>query len=204
MPGRHTIPPRSSGERHGYVLLYVLVLIAMVAVVGAVVAPAVASSSDREVASRTYKQLADLDSGIVRFGTLVKRVGTVYPGSIHELTNALTTSDEVSCWNNRMNPNAINLWNLNGAFSSQYITTSGVYTPIGTVNDSIEHTSGSAPMYLRIPAVDTAMLTAMDGRVDGGDGGSAGTILFTIATSPTADLRYRVGFAPSFTLKNQC
>lgn len=204
MAGHPIHEPYRARARSGYVLLYVLVLVAMVAVVGAVVVPAVASSSDRETATRTYTQLADLDSGIVTFGTLVKRVGTVYPGSIHELTNALTTSDEVSCWNNRMNPNAINLWNLNGAFSWQYITTSGVYTPIGTVNDSIEHASGAAPMYLRIPAVDTAMLTAMDGLVDGGDGGAAGTILYTTTTSPTADLRYRVGFAPSFTLKNQC
>jgi hypothetical protein len=185
-------------------LVYIVIAVAVVALLGAVLVPVVASVVDRQVAARTYKQLADLDSGIVKFGTVIKRVGTVYPGAIHQLTNALTTSDRVSCQNNAMNPNAINLWNLNGAFSSQYITTAGVHTPIGTVNDLIEHSAANAPMYLRIPAVDTAMLTRMDGLVDRGDGGAAGTILYTITTSSTADLRYRVGFAPAFTLLNQC
>jgi hypothetical protein len=59
-------------------------------------------------------------------------------------------------------------------------------------------------MYLRIPAVDTGMLTRMDGLVDGGDGGGAGTILYTTSTSSTADLVYRVGFAPNYTLTGHC
>jgi type II secretory pathway pseudopilin PulG len=181
-----------------------IVAVATVAVLGAAVLPEVASSADRELAVRTYAQLADLDSGIMTFGTLVKRVGTVYPGAIHQLTNPLTTSDKVSCQNNTMNSNAIKLWNQDGAFSTQYITSAGLYTPIGTVNDLIEHASGSAPMYLRIPAVDTGMLTRMDGLVDGGDGGGAGTILYTTSTASTADLVYRVGFAPNYTLTGHC
>jgi hypothetical protein len=190
--------------RLGYALVYVVVAVALVALLSVVLAPAAAGVADRAEAAKTYAQLGNLDSGIVKFGTLIKRVGTVYPGAIHQLSNALTTSDSVSCQNNVMNTNAIGLWNTNGAFSTQYITSAGLHTPIGTVNDQIEHASASAPMYLRIPDVDTATLTRMDGLVDGGDGGAAGTILYTITSSPTADLQYRVGFAPSFTLKSQC
>ena len=190
--------------RPGYVLVYVVIAIAAVAVLGAVIAPVIASISDRNTASKTYAQLAELDSGIVTFGTLIKRVGTVYPGAIHQLSNVLVLTDEVSCQNNTMNANAVTLWNTNGPFSGQYITTAGLYTPIGKVNDLIEHSATNSPMYLRIPAVDTAMLTKMDAVVDGGDGGAAGTILYTITTAATADLRYRVGFAPNFTLLNQC
>jgi type II secretory pathway pseudopilin PulG len=191
-------------RRNGYVLVYIVIAIAVVAVVAVTLAPDAQGVADRALAAKTYAQLAELDTGIVKFGTVIKRVATVYPGAIHQLSNVLTTSDEVSCQNNAMTATSIANWNTNGGFSHQYITKSGLHTPIGTINDVIEHSASNAAMYLRIPAMDTALIDRMDALVDGGNGGAAGKILFTLTTSPTADLLYRVGFPPNYTLLNQC
>jgi len=181
-------------------MIYVIIALAIVAAAAAAIIPAAASVADREIASRTYAQLANLDTGIVRMQTAL---GSLYPGKIHQLTNQITTSDANAC-GNRFAGAAVTAWTNNSVFSHQYITTAGLHTPIGTINDAIEHAARGAPMYLRIPGVDTAMVNRMDARVDRSDGGAAGTILFTITTSPTADLLYRVGFAPAFTLTNNC
>jgi hypothetical protein len=181
-------------------MVYVIIALAVVIAVAAAIIPEAATVADREVASRTYAQLADLDTGIVNLETAVT---TQYPATLHQLTTQITTADTNTCGATYKSA-GVTAWTNNSVFSHQYITTGGVYTPIGTINDAIEHAFKGAPMYLRIPAVDTAMLSRMDALVDGSDGGAAGTILFTIAASPTADLVYRVGFAPSFTLANVC
>ncbi|MEO6878939.1 MAG: hypothetical protein ABI205_10685, partial [Gemmatimonadaceae bacterium] len=69
--------------RPGYVLIYVVLLIALVAALGAAVAPRVVGIEDEAKVATTYRMLVEIDSGIVKFGTVVKRVGTVYPGAIH-------------------------------------------------------------------------------------------------------------------------
>src|SRR5665213_435763 len=174
MPG-HPIPSRSRLRlRPGYVLVYIVVLVAMIAVFGAVVAPAVASVADEVRVEKTYAMLADVDSGIVAFGTVVRRVGTVYPGAVHQLSTVVTTSDEVSCQNNRMNATSITTWNTGGPFMSMLAGADGLYTPIGTLNDEIEHTATNAHMYIRIPDVDTALVRRMDALVDNSDGNAAG------------------------------
>lgn len=201
----HPSPRRDrSGQRPGYVLVYIVVLVAMIAVFGAVVAPALASATDELKVAKTYAMLAQVDSGIVQFGTIVKRVGTVYPGAVHQLSTLVTTSDEVSCQNNRMNSNSITTWNTAGPFIPMVASAEGLYTPIGTLNDEIEHAATNSAMYIRIPAVDTALVTRMDALVDGSDGRAAGTIQYAAPSAATVDLVYRVGFAPAFTLKNQC
>jgi hypothetical protein len=186
------------------VLVYVIMLVAMVAVLGAVIAPSVASAADETRVEKTYAILADIDSGIVQFGTVIKRVGTVYPGAVHQLSTLVATTDEVSCQNNKMNSNSITAWKTAGPFTTSYATSDGLYTPIGTLNDEIEHASTTAHMFIRIPNVESDLVTRMDALVDGSDGGTAGTILYTTSAANTWDLLYRVGFAPSFTLKSQC
>jgi type II secretory pathway pseudopilin PulG len=195
---------RSRRQRSGYILVYVLILIAMVAVFGATVAPTMAGVADQAKVTKTYAMLAEIDTGIVTFGTVVKRVGTVYPGAVHQLSTLMTTSDQVSCQNNSMNTNAINTWATKGPYISMYVPDDGLYTPLGVLDDSIEHPTAGGAMYIRIQNVDAAMAARLDGLVDNGDLGAAGTILYGTPTDGTVDLRYRVGYAPSFTLKNQC
>jgi len=187
-------------RRSGYAMIYIIIVLAAVAVAALAIVPKAAMVADRQVASRTYVQLAELDSGIVNMQAALK---ALYPGAIHQLTNQITINDTNAC-GNKFAGAAVTAWTNNSVFSHQYATTAGLYTPIGTINDAIEHASKTSPMYLRIPAVDTAMLARMDAVVDGSDGGAAGTILFTITTSPTADLLYRVGFAPTYSLTNNC
>lgn len=177
----------------------------MLAAFGAMVVPAVASSADETKVEKTRAILAQVDSGIVDFGTIVKRVGTVYPGALHQLSTLVTTSDLVSCQNNRMNATSITTWNSAGPYAPMLLPAEGLFTPLGVINDSIEHPASGSAMYVRIPNADADLVDRMDALVDAGDGGSAGTILFgTPSASGTVDLRYRIGFAPSFTLKNQC
>jgi hypothetical protein len=197
-------PPTRHAARHGYALLWALVMMAVVSTVFAMVAPDVAGVNDRDRVLDTYATLAAIDSGVVRFGTVVKRVGTVYPGDVHQLSALVTTADQVSCQNNSMNPNSITTWTANGPFIAFLAPPNGRFTPLGVINDSIEHTAANQPMYLRMPAVPSDLVTLMDQVVDDGDGGAAGTILFGTPAAGVVDLRYRIGFAPSFTLLGKC
>jgi hypothetical protein len=191
-------------SRSGYAMLWAIVLIAVVTTLFAVVAPQVAGVADRDRVLDTYAKLAAIDTGVMTFGTVVKRVGTVYPGHVHQLSDLVTTSDQVSCHNNTMNANSITTWTAGGPFIHFYAPSNGVFTPLGAINDSIEHPAANQPMYLRIPAVQSDLVTMMDQIVDNGDGGVAGTIRFGTPAGDVVDLVYRIGFAPTFTLKNQC
>lgn len=205
MPDRAAAVRRMRSIRPGYMLIYVVIGVAAIAVIAAAVAPIIAQNEDAKRVSATYATLSKIDSGIVRFGTLVKRVGTVYPGAIHQLDTLVTTSDTVSCGGNTMNATSISTWTTNGPFIGFYAPKTGLYTPLGRINDGIEHSGTNQPMYVRIPLVDATLVTMLDGLVDNSDGGAAGTILFgTPNASGQVDVRYRVGFAPSFTLINQC
>jgi hypothetical protein len=104
-----------------------------------------------------------------------------------------------------MNANAATTWSTNGPFIGFYAPATGIYTPLGRINDGIEHSATNQPMYIRIPLADATLVTKLDGLVDNNDGGAAGTILFgTPNAAGLVDVLYRVGFAPAFTLISQC
>ncbi len=195
-------------QRSGYVLVYLIVLIALVATLGAMMAPALASASDEAKVVDTYALLAEIDTGIVTFGATVKTTNaagsTVYPGGIHQLATEVTTSDQVSCQNAQMTAKAAATWAAAGPFVPMIIESTGLYTPMGVVNDMVEHPAKKDSMFIRIPNADTALVNRMDNLVDDGDGGSSGTIQYGAPAGDVVDMLYQIGYAPNFTLKAKC
>src|SRR5665213_4096201 len=128
----------------------------------------------------------------------------VYPGAIHQLANAITTSDLVSCQDANMTTASISNWDASGPFVSIFIGMAGLHTPMGTVNDSIEHNSKKDSIFVGIPNADTALVTRMDDFVDGGDGGATGTIQYGSPSAGVVDMLYQVGLQAKFIRKAHC
>ncbi|MDB4875151.1 MAG: hypothetical protein JWM41_1597 [Gemmatimonadetes bacterium] len=194
-----------SPHRRGYGLVWAVVVIAIVATIAAAAAPVIGSVVDQQRVSDTYATLRSVDSAIVKFGASVQRVGVVYPLKIHSLSKLVLQTERISCGTNTYNPNSQTTWTANGPFGTFYADTS-LATPLGTLDDSIEHATATSPIFIRIKAVDTALVNRMDRLVDAGDGGAAGTIRYVLpaAGTETMDLVYRVGFAPNYTLTAVC
>jgi hypothetical protein len=200
----------STHRRSGSALLWAILLIAIIATVSAVTAPALLYGNDRQRVMDTYEMLEQVDSGIIAFEVVVKTgaAGTtvVFPGYLHQLSTNVLVGELNSCGTGAtMSNQARTVWSTRGPFITYYAPSSGLNTPMGVLNDRVEHASSGAAMYIRIPAAEAALVTIMDQLVDGGDGGAAGKILFGAASNTgTVDLRYRIGAPPAFTLQNKC
>jgi hypothetical protein len=87
-------------------------------------------------------------------------------------------------------------WNSFGPFVTFNITpTVGVHTALGTISDTLVRSPNSAnPGFLMLRMnVDSTDATKLDRYVDGGDGGSAGTVRYGFVTALGQDtLRYLV------------
>ena len=90
-------------------------------------------------------------------------------------------------------------WASNGPFVNFFIPAGGLKTPLGMVSDSMLRSPATAlvgTLAIRMLAVDTADTNMLDLVIDGGDGGGAGTLRFTVSgVTHLADIQYLVPIA---------
>jgi hypothetical protein len=177
--------------RRGYILIYVIILIAAAAAFSAVIAPTVASTSDKARIASTAKTLQLLEAGVDSFTTHV----TVFPGTLSELTTPITTANKNSCQTAMVAANVTG-WTTWGPFLwTMFADPGGIYTPIGRIKNTVPtRTLGKNDMYIDIAAIDTADASALDRYIDGSTGtlGDTITIIPTTPTHDTATVRFRV------------
>jgi prepilin-type N-terminal cleavage/methylation domain-containing protein len=194
----------------GFTLIEVAVAAALVAMLAAVTAPYLVSFLDHQRAQTTADKLSDLAKGIAAFTAVVKEgtPGTTlntYPGLLWQLDSTITatsTSPHTSCGSaanttDEFNATAVTAWTSNGPFVTFYIPTSGLVTPLGLVEDSLARsntTPAAGTLAIRMTAIDSADAVMLDGVVDGGDGGTTGTLRYVIGstTAHMADVQYLV------------
>ncbi|MGH7620539.1 MAG: type II secretion system protein [Gemmatimonadaceae bacterium] len=178
---------RPIGQASGFVLPWIILTLAIIAVLAATVAPTLASYSDRTRAVNAAAQLKLVANGFVAYEQALRN----YPGRVSALTIAITTSDKNSCGRNVGRPDANN-WPDNAPYAPFYTGANGMWTDIGRVRDSVPLRNPPArrqPIYVELPGVsgeDAAMLHLVV------DNGTGDTVTFAAPVNDTTTVRYRV------------
>ncbi len=159
-------------RRKGFALLAVIMLVAIMAILAAVIAPSTVRVLNDERVDKAATSFERLDSAVVRF----KRTIMVYPGRLNHLAIPITTSDKNSCGNN------YTLGQVNSWAGSVIDTVGGVYIArpvppgglplaggLGYVRDSVSRKPAGATGVLEL-----VIITATEGdaillndRIDG-------------------------------------
>jgi type II secretory pathway pseudopilin PulG len=192
----------------GFTLVEVAVAAMLIALLAAVTSPYLVSYMDHQRAQTTADQLADLAKGIGAFNAVVKEGNAAstlntYPGSLWQLDSIIVAANVVShnscgSTNNatfQFNATAVTAWTNNGPFVSYYIPRTGLVTPLGTVEDSLvrsNHAAAVGTLALQMIGVDDDDAVMLDLIVDGGDGGTLGTLRYTAAVSGLRTVSYIV------------
>ena len=188
-------------RQRGFALIWAIVMVAILAAIAAATLPVLGSIADQQRVTATLATLNSLDTGIIRFGLVVKRVGGVYPSALHMLTTAITLTDQVSCRNNTMNANAIGLWPTAAPYVTFLAPPTGVNTPMGTIDDAIPTRVQAGALLLDMPNADFNLVQMLDLLVDGTTVNQAttGRILWgAVSPTGTVTMEYRVGLQAGF------
>jgi prepilin-type N-terminal cleavage/methylation domain-containing protein len=181
-------------NRLGFTLAEVAVSAALIAVLAAVTAPSLVSYLDNQSAKTTATTLSQLATGIASFRTSVG----VYPHSVSQLTNGITTAQTNSC-NVVFTAAQVTSWNTNGPFATFMVPSTGLNTGIGQITDvMLRNPTGptgtlNGTLAIRFAAIDSADAAELDLVVDGATTATptTGVVQYTI-TNHLADLSYFV------------
>lgn len=189
---------RHPSDCRGFALPWVVLTVAILAVLAAVAAPDLATIHDRARIASTATRLRGIAAGVTSFGTKV----VAYPGRVSQLSTAITTSDRNTCHAAMSSTNVTN-WQTNGPFFSLLATTAGLWTEIGRVNDSIPvRTSpgGTQAIVVDIPGVRAADAALLDAYIDGATGD---TVTYNAPVNDTTTVHYRL-LSSSAVRSNTC
>jgi type II secretory pathway pseudopilin PulG len=183
----------ASPRRAGFVLVWILLTVALLAILAAVVAPAVATTVDRKRAIATAATLQQITAGIVAFELVVHKSGSSsthdYPGDVSQLSIVVRPNlDNDSC-GNAMTAHDSTDWIAEGPFVPMYIPLGGLWTPIGRIADDIPTRTSLGDVYILIPGVRAADAAMLNDIVDHGSGDTVSTL--HAAINDTTTVRYR-------------
>jgi prepilin-type N-terminal cleavage/methylation domain-containing protein len=174
--------------RRGFTLPEVLVTVTVVAVLAAVVVPAVTQFASKGDAPSTKQDVAQLTTAVTSFTSDVRH----FPGDLRQLSNNLSSSTGSGVDFDALGASYSNadIGKWKGPYSSQTLTPSGLFTTAGLniqVGPSLTTTGG----WLQTPItqiagqpVDCRGLLAFDAIIDGppavaGAEGTSGLVRFT-------------------------
>jgi len=180
-------------RRAGFVLIWVLMTVAMLAILAAVLAPAVASMVDRNRALAAAASLRQITAGIVAFENVVHSAAGAstknYPGGVSQLAIAIRpTLDKNSCGASMTTHDSTD-WIANGPFVPMYVPVGGLSTPIGRIADAIPTRTSAGALYILIPGVDSLAAALLDQIVDNGTGDTVTTTHAVINDTTTVQYR---------------
>jgi len=181
---------RRRGSAPGFSLAEVLVALAVVAVLAAVIAPAIASLVTRARIDGAAETLEGISDAIVTFHDDVGE----YPQSMTQLVEPLVNGDQDICGNN-YNGGERNRWA--GPYWHRGIPAGGLPISIGSVNNNffvLADPSGIDYMTPVVTNVTDDDATELDLKIDLGDGANAGTIRWQTAGGGLVSLGWIVPF----------
>jgi hypothetical protein len=193
-------PRRASGVA----LLWAIMIIAMIAAIAAYAVPSLVQNDDVDRWSTTAQTVRSIKVGLDTFARAVQdgQKTSVHnlPGRFSLLANAIKTGDVNSCWNamtiaipSKGTTSDSITWVASGPFISFYFPRGGLWTPIGTIVDSVPDrgsTPNTTPLYLLISGVRSADVSGFDQLIDNGSGDTITTL--HAAVNDTTTIRYRL------------
>jgi hypothetical protein len=182
----------------------VAVAAVLIAVLAAATIPTLSEFMSGREANMVANQLSQIAAGVASFESSVLTTGNnasnTYPRFISQLTNPITNANRNSCYGTHSNT-AVTNWAATGPFVTFNIPVGGLFTPLGTIQDSMFRSPNSASvgtLAIRM-TVDSVDAIRLDRVIDGGDGALAGTLRMgfsgTGSQTRTAELHYLVPVA---------
>lgn len=180
----------------GYILLWAVAMLAILAALAAVTAPYLTTATDAARVERSAAILASIAEAVDSFNLVVKRGGASFttPNNLTQLTSTIANGDQAGCTSQTYNTTAVTNWRNNAPFGGGIaIDASGVWTPLGRINVDpsrtpntvgTARTSTSDPYYVQMEDVDIALARGLDLYVDGTESRTAGVVRYT---APAAD-----------------
>jgi prepilin-type N-terminal cleavage/methylation domain-containing protein len=178
------------GVRDGFTIVEVLVALAITALLGALVVPAILASVDRARIDAAEKSLKAIAEGVNLFADRVQ----VYPSSMTQLLIPITTADADIC-GTLYSAGRAGQWG--GPYLDRAVPAAGVPIGIGTVQNaftSLPDPSGIDYLQVVVNGVLLEDAAGLDGRMDGGDGAAAGAVRWTVTGGGFVSVRYLIPY----------
>lgn len=181
-------------RRGGFTLPEVLVTVAIVAILAAVVVPAVTNQISKGETGQLASALNAYSTGVTTFVTDVRR----YPRALSQLTNQITAAD-VDVDARVYGANAASGWK--GPYTGTVSYVPGDSIPIGFAafaSDTLRDTTVASRRFimLTVATADTSVARQIDVLLDGGDGNTAGKVGWGVGVDTVLDRRVRVLLMP--------
>lgn len=162
----------SGSEKSGFSLTEVIIAVAVMAVLGAVVVPAITGYLDRSRVQKSAVVLNDLANALVNFRTTV----TDSPKRLSHLSTVIASADTTDCTGTSPTTfvayGATNApkWTTAGPYYPKAISKTGFPLPIGIANDIVVRTSANTTagfLKITIPNVGLSDANELNKLVDG-------------------------------------
>lgn len=185
---------KGRSSRAGFTLPEVLVTVAIVAILAAVVVPAVTNQISKGETGSVAAAVTSFSTGVTTFVTDVRR----YPGTLRQLTQKITTTDK-DIGARPYGTTDVALWK--GPYTSTVSQTAGDSLAIGlnafaldTLQDTV--VDGRNFLAVHIATSDTAVADKLDVLFDRGDGGASGSLRYVIAGDTVKNRRTQYLLSP--------
>ncbi len=179
-----------SWARNGFTVVEVLVALAITALLGALVVPAILASVDRARVDAAEESLKAIGEAVDLFADRVQE----HPGAMRQLLIPITTADADIC-GNPYNAGRANQWG--GPYLDRAVPTAGVPIGIGTVQNAFTSRADPSGIDYLQPVITGVLLedaAALDVRMDGGDGAASGAIQWTAAGGGFVIVNYLIPY----------
>jgi len=190
----------SHDTRYGFSLVELVVSLAVILILAAVALPNVTGYLDQQRIEATIAQLSEVRDALDSPGGFRQAVGA-NAGQLSELTTQIWNGasgpppfPRNSCGNTFSN-GQVNSWDSAGPYVNFFIPATGLVTPIGVAEDTLQRIPRSATAgVIRIVITNVAATDAqlLDDAVDAGDGLAAGTIHWSAPAGGVVTLYYQM------------
>jgi type II secretory pathway pseudopilin PulG len=175
--------------RPGYILVYILLTVAIMAALATALVPAMTGKVDSARIATTAATMQTLVLAVDTFTTHVTKL----PGKVSQLTTAIKTTDRNSCHAVFVAGEVTNWVTYGPYLANAFADVNGLYTPIGRVRDSIPiRVAGKNDLYIDIPGVDVNDAAKFKFYIDAGAGDTVSTIPTVVTRTDTTTVRFRV------------
>ena len=173
---------RRSNRRTGFTLPEVLVTVAIVAVLAAIVVPAVTQQISKGDDATVSSTITALRTATTAFVSDTKK----WPGRVQDLFQQPGSTD-LDAFDVAYGSTITSKWK--GAYGTgTWSTTDSLDIIYGRIIDSMQVVSGQLMIYMKVPGLSN--ITYVDGLIDGGTGNAAGNLTWT--TTADTVLAYKL------------
>src|SRR4051812_10642219 len=133
-------------SRSGYVLMWTIALVAIIAAGAAAAAPYVSQLNDVDRINETATILRSVGKGIDSFNLTAKNGGAAFmnANNLAQLTVTIVNGQTAGCTSQAYNATAVTAWATGAPYVTYSMPSNGQWTPIGRINNLPSRTTATA------------------------------------------------------------